>query len=276
MKDLLEIYILDLQVRGLSQITIKNKNNRLTKFCNYISTLDRLTKPNINKYIISLNVKDSTKKEYTKTISAFINFLYNEEYIDKPIIIKPYKCDKVIQPNLSSSDVKKVLDYLKKNKSFIGQRNYTIIAIMVDSGIRVSELTSLNVSDIDNVIKVKCKRKERIVPISAKLKLQLKKYLLIRAEYSKGDEALFISRSGNRLKIITIQKIIKNIADTLNIELHAHLFRHYYIQSLLKQGVSIYYISKVVGHENLSTTETYLRSMNEKDIIDNIKNFTNL
>ena len=278
MKNLLEIYNLEMKCENKSPITIKNANSRLSRFCDFIGTLDNLNKNNINRYIASLDMSPQSINEHIKTIRVFIKYLFNEGYIDKPIEIKAFKTDKVIQEEITDDDVNKLLAHLKKDKSYFGIRNLTILSVLVDCGMRVSELCSLNVDDIGDTIKVKCKRKERLVPVSPKLKLQLMKYMRARAAYVKdNNKALFISRNRRRMSAISVQKLIEKLGKENNISgLHTHSLRHYYIQSLLKQGVNIYYISSVVGHSSISTTETYLRSMNKNIILDSVKNFSNL
>ena len=278
MRNLLEIYNLEMRCENKAPATIKNANSRLTKFCDYIISLENLTKNNINQYIVSLNLSPRSVNEHIKTIRVFIKYLYNEGYIDKPIEIKAFKTDKVIQEEITDADVNKLLMSLKRDKSYFGVRNLTILSVLIDCGLRVSELCSLDVDDIGDTIKVKCKRKERLVPVSPKLRLQLMKYMRVRSSYVKdNNKALFISRNKNRISIISVQKLIEKLGKENGIKgLHTHSLRHYYIQSLLKQGVNIYYISSIVGHSNINTTETYLRSMNKNIIIDSVKDYSNL
>lgn len=278
MKNLLEIYNLEMKCENKSPITIKNANSRLSRFCDFIGTLDNLNKNSINRYIASLDMSPQSINEHIKTIRVFIKYLFNEGYVDKPIEIKAFKTDKIIQEEITDADVNKLLISLKRDKSYFGVRNLTILSVLIDCGLRVSELCSLDVDDIGDTIKVKCKRKERLVPVSPKLKLQLMKYLRARATYVKdNNKALFISRNRRRMSVISVQKLIEKLGKENNIKgLHTHSLRHYYIQSLLKQGVNIYYISSVVGHSSISTTETYLRSMNKNIILDSVKGYSNL
>ena len=278
MKNLLEIYNLEMRCENKAPATIKNANSRLSKFCDHIISLENLTKNNINQYIVSLNMSPQSINEHIKTIRVFIKYLYSEGYIDKPIDIKAFKTDKIVQEEITDNDVNKLLLSLKRDKSYFGVRNLTMLSVLIDCGLRVSELCNLDVDDIGDTIKVKCKRKERLVPVSPKLKLQLMKYMRVRATYVKdNNKALFISRNKNRISIISVQKLIEKLGKENDIKgLHTHSLRHYYIQSLLKQGVNIYYISSVVGHSSISTTETYLRSMNKNIILDSVKGYSNL
>lgn len=278
MKDLLEIYNLEMRCENKAPATIKNVNSRLARFCDYIISLENLNKNSITQYILSLDMSPQSINEHIKTIRVFIKYLYNEGYIDKPIDIKAFKTDKVVQEEITDTDVNRLLLSLKRDKSYFGVRNLTMLSVLIDCGLRVSELCSLDVDDIGDTIKVKCKRKERLVPVSPKLRLQLMKYMRIRNSYVKDDnKALFISRNKKRISIISVQKLIEKLGKENGIKgLHTHSLRHYYIQSLLKQGVNIYYISSIVGHSNINTTETYLRSMNKNIILDSVKDYSNL
>lgn len=280
MKNLLEIYRLEMISQNLSEYTIKNTMCRLSKFCDYIGAPDNIDKIHINQYISTLSerLKDQSVNEHIKTIRKFIKYLYDEEYIDKRINIKSYKVDKIVQEQvLSDERIKEIIEGLKKQKkSFFSVRNLTIVSMLADSGIRLSELCNLKICDIDNnIMIVSAKRKQRQVPITPKLKLQIHKYLIKREAFcgeNTDSDYLFVSRSSRQLTPSAVQMILNNIDSNL----HPHMFRHYYIQSLLKSGISIYYIARVVGHESINTTEVYLRSIKQGDIINNIINHTNL
>ena len=280
MKKLLEIYRLEMISQNLSEYTIKNTMCRLSKFCDYVGTPDKIDKMHINQYISTLRqrLKEQSVNEHIKTIRKFIKYLYDEEYIDKRINIKSYKVDKIVQEQvLSDERIKEIIEGLKKQKkNFFSVRNLTIVSMLADTGIRLSELCNLRICDInDNTMTVSAKRKQRIVPISPKLNLQIHKYLIARESFcgsNTDNNYLFVSRSSRQLTSSGVQMILNNIDSNL----HPHMFRHYYIQSLLKSGVNIYYIARVVGHESINTTEVYLRSMKQSDIINNIINHTNL
>jgi integrase/recombinase XerD len=95
----------------------------------------------------------------------------------------------------------------------------------------------------------------------------------VRAKNLHNDsEYLFFSRSGNKLSNDDIQKMLKRI----NPKIHPHQFRHYYIQSLLKKGVNLFYISRLVGHDSIETTKTYLDGIDNENILDSVKKFSNL
>lgn len=272
---MLSIYILSCEVEGKSSATIKNIKSRLTPFCDYVGDISNLNKVTINRYILDLKKRllPSSINEHIKTIRTFVGYLYEEEYIDNLIVIKQVKTTKDIRNKcLSDDDIRKILKSINGN-SFMSVRNRTIISFFVDTGVRVSELTEIKVSEVSDVVTVTCKNKTRSVPISPKLKLVLMKYMKARAKSLHSDsEYLFFSRSGHKLSNDDIQKMLKRI----NPNVHPHQFRHYYIQSLLKKNINLFYISKLVGHDSIETTKTYLDGIDNENIIDSVKKFSNL
>ena len=275
MNELLTIYLLECEVENKSSATIKNIKSRLTPFCAYVGDITNLNKVTINSYILSLKKRmlPQSINEHIKTIRKFIDYCYAEEYIDKPIIIKQLKTTKdTTSKSLTDNDIKRILSNVSGN-DFISVRNRAIISTFVDTGIRVSELTQIKLADVSDTVTVTCKGKTRAVPITPKLQLTLMKYMKVRNKSLHHEsEYLFFSRSGKQLNNDSIEKMLKRIDP----KLHPHQFRHYYIQSLLLNGVNIFYISKLVGHDSIETTKTYLDGIDNKNIIDNVRKFSNL
>ena len=271
MNELLTIYLLECEVENKSSATIKNIKSRLIPFCSFVGDITNLNKVTINRYILSLKTRmlPQSINEHIKTIRKFIDYCYAEEYIDKPIIIKQLKTTKdTTSKSLTDNDIKKILASIRGN-NFISVRNRAIISTFVDTGIRVSELTQIKLADVSDTITVTSKGKTRTVPITPKLQLVLMKYMKVRKHDS---EYLFYSRSGKQLNNDSVEKMLKRIDPNL----YPHQFRHYYIQSLLKKGVNLFYISKLVGHDSIETTKTYLNGIDNDIILDSVIKFSNL
>lgn len=283
MNKILKIYLLEYECENKSEVTIKNIKSRLNSFCDYIKTTDNLTKYNVNSYVLELKKRmlPQSVNEHIKTIRKFVEYCYNEDYIDKSITIKKLNTEKKSSSKgLSDKDVKRILFHLKSKNGFIANRNYTIVSMFLDTGIRVSELASLKVNEIDNTITVTCKNKRRSVPLSPKLQLVINKYLIVRSKYltqiNSNSEYLFFSRSGKQLNNDAIEKTLRRLGTELDLTLYPHLFRHYYIQSLLKKGVNIYYIARLVGHESIETTQIYLEGLKDDVVMQSVSGLSNL
>lgn len=147
-----------------------------------------------------------------------------------------------------------------------GQRNKAIIETLFSCGLRVSELTTLKMSDLftdDNFIRIKGKgSKERLVPISAKAVKELKLWFLDRnlMKIKPGEEDyVFLNRRGAHLTRTMVFIMIRRCAADAGIEKNVspHTLRHSFATALLKGGADLRAIQEMLGHESISTTEIY-------------------
>jgi site-specific recombinase XerD len=133
-------------------------------------------------------------------------------------------------------------------------RNGFLIEMMLKTGLRVSELCSLNVSDVKNFEMTVTGKGNitRFIPLNH-LKDSIQQYLLFRN--GSDLEPLFMSRKGNRLSTNEVRLIVKKHLST-----HPHSLRHSFATNLLQSGADIHVVSKLLGHQDLSTTAIYLHS----------------
>ena len=191
----------------------------------------------------------------------------------------------------NDSEVSSMISYYGKNKDFISQRNKVIIEIFADCGLRAQEVRELkNENMFDTYIKFFGKgRKERIVPISPYLSYSLKKYNRTKKGYFNNlrryreiDDYLFVTKSGQQLKNnVLLEKIVNEASYHVGVRdevqrKSCHSLRHYYAQKLLKSGVNLYTISRLLGHSNIKTTQTYLNSLMNEEILTDVKGITPL
>jgi integrase/recombinase XerC len=138
-----------------------------------------------------------------------------------------------------------------------------MLELLYSSGLRVSELTSLDVVDLDSkesVIRVKGKgRKERIVPIGSKAMEALQNYLPERISLKKKSSALFLNIRGGRLTQRSVRRILVNYSRMINLQgdLSPHTLRHTFATHLLHEGADLRSIQELLGHSSLSTTQKY-------------------
>ncbi len=149
------------------------------------------------------------------------------------------------------------------------RRDRAILEMLYSSGLRVSELTGLNLADIDRaqeMLRIRGKgRKERIVPFGSKAFAALDAYLPVRAMIMKKArvrpdyEAVFLSSYGRRIATRSVQRIVGEYAREagLNFKLHPHSFRHAFATHLLADGADLRSIQELLGHSSLSTTQKY-------------------
>ncbi len=144
-------------------------------------------------------------------------------------------------------------------------RNYAIITLFLNCGLRLSELVGLNVSSIrGNSIKVHGKgNKERILYLNDACEQALADYLKIRSSKdikSKDKDALFISRNGNRISTRMVQTLVKKYMKAAGIDCSTystHKLRHTAATLMYQNGVDVRVLQEVLGHESLSTTQIY-------------------
>lgn len=173
---------------------------------------------------------------------------------------------KAVQPDAASQGIVKLED------SLLLRRDRAILELLYAAGLRVSELTGLNLVDIDRkdcVVRVIGKgRKERIVPYGAKASEALNLYWperdrLLRENQGKAagtdPEAVFLNYAGRRLTQRSVGRIVKKYVRLVNInwDLHPHSLRHAFATHLLADGADLRAIQELLGHQSLSTTQRY-------------------
>lgn len=234
----------------------------------YLRNLDRIQKLNLNKLS---EIIDSFDSIHTRKIVLIILKVYKEDFesinIDYDINIKIPKTKAKKPQVLSEIEIEKIIKTKICRYKWYQQRNTLIVLVLINTGIRVSELINIKIGDIhENSILIKGKGdKYRYVYISK----ELNKKLHDLYKRNKG-QFIFLNKHRERLTRKGIFNIIRNKAKKANIKkkVYPHLFRHMFAIRMLNKGVDIYSVSKVLGHSNLNTTSLYLNIT--KDSIDNI------
>ena len=214
-------------------------------------------------YEKSRGISNRTLENVRGNVSAFFSWLTQEEVITKNpcITIKPIKyIDKVRVP-LSQVE----LDALRSSCNNYKER--ALIEVLLASGLRVSELTEMKISDInfkDLSVHVKHGKgnKERTTYINDLAKVHLEKYLEARKE--KGDH-LFYNKWSEPLNPGGVRSLLNKIADQAGVEnVHPHRFRRTFASNLASRGMSIQEIQKLLGHANINTTLMYIHTSDDQ------------
>ena len=149
------------------------------------------------------------------------------------------------------------------DNSFVAVRDRAIVALLFSSGLRVSELVSLNLYDVDfemREVRVIGKgNKERVVPVGSVALQALRQYLQMRPMVKPVDNALFVGNRGKRLTTRLVQSHIKAAAEKeeLGGRVTPHKLRHAFATQLLSNGVDMRLVQEMLGHANLATTQVY-------------------
>ena len=205
---------------------------------------------------------------YARTIKAFWSWLMAEGYISNNPMgrLKIPKVPRKVIATFSPEQLKKMINQLDLNKPRTF-RDYTIILLLLDTGIRLSELANLRIEDVD--FKQSCLlvtgkgSKERIVPIGTQVRRHLWRYVsAFRPEpYLSENNNLFLTAGGNPLKRGAIRLMISRLGVRTGISgvrCSAHTFRHTFAKQYLMQGGDIFSLQMILGHSSLEMVKVYV------------------
>ena len=205
------------------------------------------------------------------SLRAFYGYLRRKKQISKDPskILSTLKTRKNLPAFVEEKSMEMLFDTVGFTDDFEGIRDRTILELLYGTGIRLSELIGLEISDLDfynNSIRVMGKRaKERVVPISSSLGLLLKKYLNVRAP-EVDTLTLILTDSGKPAYPVFIQRAVKKYltAVTTLSQKSPHVLRHTYATHLLNRGADLNAIKELLGHANLAATQIYTHNSIEK------------
>ena len=258
---------------------------------NYVYDIKRLTKHitvNTKTKLTPINIDNETVKQFIYTISKelnprsqariisglrnFFNYLIFENYrTTNPLdLIESPRLGRKLPDTLSIKDIDEIISAIDLNHQFrginLGHRNKAILETLYSCGLRVSELTSLKISDLffdEGFIKVSGKgNKERFVPIGRSTQNYIniwkdaRKHIDVKAE---SKDILFLNFKGNKLTRAMVFTIIKQLVEKTGLKktVSPHTFRHSFATHLLENGADLRAIQMMLGHESITTTEIY-------------------
>ena len=275
--------------RNLSVNTIKSYRSDLKKLEFYLSKTSAKKLSFIDPDIVrgflyeqSKRVSAKTQGRIISTLKTFFNFLVLEKLInDSPIENIDYpKIDSKIPLVLTTDEIDKLISCAFSKK--FGLRNQTIIEIMYSCGLRVSEVTEMKISNIffdESLIKILGKgNKERFIPLSSTAKKLLYNYITYNRKNLSQDkqsiDIVFLNNRGKKLTRVMVYNIINDAAleAKINKKISPHTLRHSFATHLIENGADIISIQKMMGHENVVTTEKYLH-VNKKHLVETVIKF---
>ena len=232
-------------------------------------TWQQLDYPVLQQFVARLYDVGISARSVARIISgvrSFFRFLLVEGYIesDPSELLEAPKIGVHLPEVLTVEEIDAILDAVGMD-SPEGPRNAAMIELLYSCGLRVSELTSLRLSDIfpdDGYLRVYGKgRKEWLVPMSQSAIRAIEIYLATRTvEPKKGEEVyLFLSKRGKAISRITVFTIVKALAEKADIQksISPHTFRHSFATHLLEGGAHLEAIRLMLGHADISTTSIY-------------------
>ena len=279
-------FIFNCKLRKLSERTIKNYGKQIDYLLTFLKTekgvteIEHTTTQHIKEFLMKMKVRGRTVNYFNDLLKAYkvyFKYAFNEGYAETIITdkIKNAKGDKVIIRTFSEQELKRIMNYYQGSK-YLQIRDKVMLMLLIDTGIRLSELIELTEEQIkDDFIIIKGKgAKERVVPKSPMLGKWLIKYLTVRNfhfQYKILPKNIFLSKNGKPLCTSRIDRVIKEAGRACgvskDIRISAHTFRHTYAQYQLKNGLDIYTLSRLLGHESIAITQTYLNGVRDIQII---------
>lgn len=277
--------------RGLTSNTLESYERDLTQYISFLkdehgmTRLEDSEKAHITYYLLHLKKLGRATATISRTmvsIRSFYQFLLQEQVLthDPSLHMDTPKVTRKLPKALSMSEVERLLNG-PDPETVRGLRDKAMLEVLYATGIRVTELVSLNVSHVNlamGFIRVFGKgQKERLIPLGSMANQFLDRYLqtahrkLLKPRSVERD-ALFLNHLGTRLTRQGFWKIIKQYASEVNIrqEITPHTLRHSFATHLLENGADLRSVQEMLGHADISTTQiyTHISKARMKDVYD--------
>ena len=262
--------------RGLSVNSINSYSLDVQALVIFHKENDSCTPLNCSKEDVQRFLHEEAKEVEARSqarrisgLKSFFNFLIFEGYRkNSPIdLIESPKLGRKLPTVLSLSEIERLLDCIDLSHAQ-GHRNRAIIETLYGSGLRVSELVDLKISDLyfdENMMLINGKGdKQRLVPLGAFAKKFIQLYIdnvrVLNKISNEDRDTLFLNRNGKKLTRAMIFTIVRQLGQVIGIEkkISPHTFRHSFATHLLENGADLRTIQTLMGHESITTTEVYM------------------
>ena len=270
--------------RGLSANTVTAYRRDLVKFDDFAKkrklTLESVSRDNLVEFLASLyrqKLESRTVARHLVTLRNFFRFAQLQELIatDPSLNLESPKIRRSLPGYLRLEEIERLLAQ-PDDKTPLGLRDHAMLDVLYSTGLRVSELISLRVMDLDTAVGcIRCigkGDKERIVPIGKKALALVERYLRDARPklIGKGKQALattlFINRRGAPLSRVGVWKILSAYGRKagLRSSLTPHMLRHSFATHLLERGADLRSVQLMLGHSDISTTQIYTHVVEER------------
>ena len=262
--------------KNLSEQSVNAYSSDLNKFLKFVeeenhTDLNTITPKLLSEYfeiMRDLGISSSTTARYLSSVKGFFKYLSSQEYVEKnpSEILSARITERKLPTVLSFTEIEKILQSPNTGEK-LGLRDKAILELFYSSGLRVSEVINLKMSDLyfsDEVIRVLGKgSKQRIVPIGESAVKWITEYLKtvrpLLEKKMKSENIIFLNNRGTKLSRMGIWKIVDKYVKLAEIEkeFHPHTFRHSFATHLLEGGADLRAVQEMLGHADISTTQIY-------------------
>jgi len=256
-----------------SEHTCKNYRRDLTSFWNFLDNHDIETWQAVNYGEVSSYAafrfrngkKPATIQRELSSIRSFYQYLIRSKKL-KNNPAKEVSAPKSGQPLPKTCDAEQIGQLLRSGDGSddLLTRDLAMFELIYSSGLRLAELASLNLNDVDlsqqQLIVTGKGNKTRYLPVGSKAKKSIQQWLKVRGNFHRGEEtALFLSKLGKRISARNIQKRLNTLVkrQSLGQQLSPHTLRHSFATHLLESSGDLRAVQELLGHANISTTQVY-------------------
>jgi integrase/recombinase XerD len=285
--EVVEHFLLDLEIKGRTKATLVDYRHRLGILVRVLRDQCQVTdleqvKVNHLRQVVQylLNAEHPyergrkcegvgfapvTVRAFVRIFKSFFHWCYQEELTDQVITtrLSPPKVPVRIRPVFTPAHIDKMLSSCDISDPF-GFRDYVILLLLLDTGMRIGELSGLRLDDIhDRYVKVFGKgRREREIGLHPEVSKLLWKYVhKYRHPAVSNEQALFVGSRGEPLQLIGFQNILQRVRRASGLEdikFSAHVFRHTFAKWYMNQGGDLFNLSRELGHSDVQITKIYL------------------
>lgn len=272
-------FIQEQKFRGNSNYTLDYYKRSLKMFLNFcgndmdIEDIDVVLFKSYQLYISeNLDINRVSVRTYARAVKVFLRWLYFEDYIDidvnKLLLMKATK--DVIIP-LSDTEVKELIRYYD-NSTYLNCRNKTMLMLMLDCGLRLSEVVNLKISDLDlknNYLIINGKgSKQRLVPFGILTKKQLVIYMQYRVNLNNNN-SLLLNQNLTAITTNTIKMLFARLKKQEKFKrIYPHLLRHTFATNFIYAGGNLEVLRVLMGHSTINITQIYIHLAAQKHLLN--------
>ena len=264
--------------RLLSNNTIKAYESDVSLFMNFVfqynkgkvslKAIDKLTVRDFRSWLSALKSKQQnfsakTQARHRASLRSFFKYSLKNNFIKNTNLfsLRPIKYKNKLPRPLSANEIIDIIHLASDKKSWVGLRDKTLFTLIYATGLRINELLQLNIVDVEEteVIRINGKGgKVREIPLIESARESIRE-LIEKTPQSNQNDPLFMGVKGKRLSARQVQKTMEYIRNVLSLPQSAtpHALRHSFATHLLEEGVDLRTLQELLGHSNLSTTQSY-------------------
>lgn len=275
MEKAIDAFILYLHnVKKASNNTVMSYRRDMKKFQKFMLSQDvlevgRVSRTNLNSYILYLEKNNFTPATVSRNIAslkAFYHFMYKERLVDEDVAegLHAPKIEKKMPEIMTMDQVSRLLEQ-PSGDSPKERRDKAMLELLYATGIRVSELISLKVIDVNlkiGFLVCRDSNKERVIPFGNKARMALISYIEGSRDamiQNYEEEVLFVNCSGQAMSRQGFWKLLKHYAKRagIEVEITPHTLRHSFAAHLVENGADLRSVQEMMGHSDISTTQIY-------------------